>query len=127
MTDTTTGAPVVTVAMIGTGTGDGGLTPITDGTKAITPDHQPNVIFTVIGPALAIAVRFVNRFLLSLGGSIGISDTPLANWAPANLQHLDFHALAILALSAATVGLLKDLITVFGRLEQKYPLATGSV
>ncbi len=84
-------APVV-VTMVGTG--DGGGSPLTSGTQAKTPDHQPDLVVNVVTPALAIAVRFVNLFLTTI---------------------------------VATMGLLKDLVTIFSGLERKFPLASGSV
>lgn len=40
--------------------------------------------------------------------------------------HLVFKC-ATLSLAGAALGLLKDIVTIFGKLEQKYPLGTGSV
>lgn len=119
--------PPVQVAIIGTGTGDGGA-PLRTGTVAVTPDHQPNLVTTIVPPLVAILVRFVNLFLTTLVGLVMASMTPAGGKV---LYTSDFVHLvmlcASLALPAAAVGFFKDLITVFGRLEGKYPLATGSV
>lgn len=116
---------VVRVPIVVTGETDN---PIPSGTVAVTPDHLPNVVVTVIGPVQAITVRFVNTFLTVLIGLVTASMTPIGGKL---LYTHDFmHMLwlcASLALPGAVVGLIKDLITVFGRLERKYPLATGSV
>ncbi len=119
-------APVV-VTVIGTGTGDGGA-PIQDGQMLKTPDHQPNLIVQVVTPAMAILVRFVNTFLTQLVGLLVAAMTPVGGKL---LYTGDFiEALVLcssLALPGAALGLIKDCITVFARLEQKFPLMTGSV
>lgn len=126
MTDKLEAIPPVMVTVIG-GTGDGGA-PLTNGTVATTPDHQPNVITNVIQPAVAIAVRFGNVFGTTLVGLVVAGMTPSGGKL---LYTSDFYHLVLtcasLALPAAALGLLKDLVTIFGRLEGKYPLLTGSV
>ncbi len=132
MTEETTKSVTVTeqlpptkVAIIGTG--DGGLQPTT-GMIAKTPGPQPDLIVTVVGPAFAILIRAMNLFFISLSGLLTASTTPLG---AKHLHAADFWSLVILCanLSLAPVGfgLVKDLVTVFGRLEGKYPLLTGSV
>jgi len=123
-----TPTPPVSVSIIG-GTGDGGpVAPITDNTLAITPAHQPNLLIQVVSPAVAIAVRFVNLYLTVLVGLLAAAMTPEGG---ALLYTSDFTALVVrcasLALPGAAVGLIKDTITVFGRLEGKYPLGTGAI
>lgn len=104
-------------------TGDGKM--IDSGTVGTTPKNQPNMIVRVINPLVAIGVRFVNAFLTILVGLIG------AEMVTNVIPYTDFFGLVLacakLAVSGAGVGLLKDLATVFGKLEHKYPLATGSV
>jgi len=106
------------------GMDDGSRLP--SGVTAETPGaHQPNLIVSVVGPTMAISIRFVNVFLTSL---LGILTGAMAtDVIPAD----DFFTLAYkcagLSVAGAVVGLIKDLITVFGRLEQKNPLLTGSV
>lgn len=115
--------PPVEVAVIGSPS-DGGM-PFQTGTVLATPDHQPNVIVTVVTPIVAILIRFLNTYLSSLVGLI------TAGMATNLIPATDFYHLvlkcATLSLAGAGLGLLKDLVTVFGKLEQKYPLATGSV
>ncbi len=114
----------VSVTVIGTG--DGGGAPLTSGTQAVTPDHQPNLVVQVVTPLVAVSVRFGNAFCVSLAGSLaagGLGDKIL--------PHADFGELLrssiFLAGCIAGVGLVKDLATVFGGLEKKFPLASGSV
>lgn len=110
----------VSVAIVGTGDGR-----LPQQTVAVTPDHQPNIIVTFIGPATAIAIRFANAFLVSLSGLV--SAGMVTNVIPASdFVHL-VGKCAMLSVSIAGYGLIKDLVTVFGKLEGKYPLATGSV
>lgn len=99
------------------------LPPITNGMIAQTPDSHPNVRFTVIGPARALTIRFIHTFLVSLFGSpIAISvTTPFSGF-----RHLIVTAI-VSALSIAVVDLGKNLITIFSKLEAKYPVATGNV
>lgn len=117
---------MVPVTIISTGTGDG-ATPIKSGTVAETPGPQPNVVFNVVRPIVAIAVRFGHTFLLTFSGAIGLSLTPMAGEVlPADLEQRLKYA-AVLGLSAACAGLVKDLITIFGNLENRFPLMTGNV
>jgi hypothetical protein len=116
--------PVVPVQVSVIGTGDGRRLP--SGTEAETPGpHQPNIIVQVVTPIAAITIRFVNTFLtVMLGILTGAMATDI-------IPAADFFELAYkcagLAVSGACVGLIKDLITIFGRLEQKNPLLTGSI
>lgn len=114
--------PPVEVTVIGTGTG---ASPLTTGTTGTTPDHQPNILVTVISPLMAILIRFANAYLTML---VGLITAGMAtNIIPASdFLHL-VKACAQLSVAGAGLGLLKDLVTVFGGLERKYPLATGSV
>jgi hypothetical protein len=116
----------VKVTIIGTGTGDGGVLP--PRTLAVTPDHLPNLMVRVISPLMAITVRFVNLFLTTFVGLVVAGVTPEGGKL---LYTSDFFHLVLtcasLSIPGAAIGLFKDLITVFGRLEGKYPLATGQV
>lgn len=112
----------VTVAMIGTG--DGGKLPT--GTEAVTPDpHQPNIVVKVVTPVLAILIRFANAYVTALIGLVTVGLTTDA------LPAADFGVLVIrctgLAIAGPAVSLAKDIVTILGGLEKKYPLATGSV
>lgn len=85
----------------------------------------PNVIVQVVGPALAIFIRFINTYLTTLVGLVAAGMT--SDIIPAS----DFVSLvwkcAQLSIAGAGLGLLKDLVTIFGKLETKYPLWTGNV
>lgn len=115
----------VQVAVIGTGDGRR----LASGTEAITDGaHEPNIVVTVVQPIAAITIRFVNVFLVQLVGLLIAGMTP----AGAKLLYTTdfFHLLltcASLAVPGAALGFFKDLVTVFGKLEQKYPLLTGNV
>lgn len=102
--------------------------PLQNGTVAVTEDHHPNVVMRVVTPVVAIAVRFVNLYLTTLVGLLVAAMTPIGGKL---LYSRDFWHMVLLCSSlsfpGAFLGLLKDLITVFGRLEGKYPLGTGSI
>lgn len=87
--------------------------------------HQPNVKMRVVQPVVAIAIRFTNTFLTTLLGIV------LGGMSSNIIPFSDFQDLLLkscgLALTGATVGMLKDLVTIFGRLEQKNPILTGNV
>lgn len=127
MTDepkTTESRPVESLKVAVISTGD--AAPLPSGTVATTSGaHMPDIIVSVVSPLAAILIRFGNLFLTTLvalmtaGGMTGA--IPFTDF---------FHLLrscAMLAISVAGLGFLKDLITVFGKLEQKFPLLTGSV
>jgi len=121
---TTESRPVEPVNVAVIGTGDGSRLP--SGTEAETPGpHQPNVIIKVVGPVLALTIRFINVFLPVFSGILTAALT--TDMIPAS----DFMDLAVkcasFSLAGTSVTFLKDLITIFGKLEQKYPLLTGSV
>lgn len=99
--------------------------PLTNPTVAVTPDHQPDIAVTLVQPLVAIGIRFVNTFLTSL---LGILTGALATdvITASDFTHL-LYKCAGLSVAGAIIGLIKDLITVFGKLEGKYPLATGSI
>lgn len=113
--------PVV-VSVIGTG--DGSKLP--SGTVATTPGaHEPNIVVRVVTPILALAIRFVNVYIGSLVGILGAAMT--SNIIPAH----DFYHLLLkcagLAVAGSVILLLKDIVTVFGGLEKRFPIASGSV
>ena len=112
----------VTISIVGTGNSEGGgVAPTPDGTIATTPGEQPNLLVNVVPPVIAIAVRFVNQWLIAFGGFIG------ADVITPDLFSLDLRQMALAALATALIGLIKNLITVFGRLEGRYPLFTGTI
>lgn len=121
---TTLSRPVepVTVGIIGTG--DGSRLP--DGMQIETPgSHQPNVLINVVTPVAAIAVRFINTFLTGLLGILtGAMATNVIE--ASDFLHLVYKC-AGLAVAGAGMGFIKDCITIFGKLETKYPLQTGSI
>lgn len=90
--------------------------------------HEPNIVVTVVQPLLAIAIRFVNVFLVQFVGLLVAGMTPAGGKLlyTGDFAHL-LLVCASLALPGAGLNFFKDLVTVFGRLEQKYPLLTGSV
>ncbi len=121
--------PPVEVTVIGTPSTSGvPPAPLTTGTIATTPDHQPNIVVNVVSPLVAILVRFLNLYLTTLVGLVAAGMTPAGGKL---LYTSDFVHLVLLcaslALPGAAVGFFKDLVTVFSRLEQAYPLLTGSV
>jgi hypothetical protein len=117
--------PPVPVTVIGTGNAGA---PLATGTVGITSDHQPNLVARVIPPTVAIFVRLGNTFLITLSGLVMASMTP----AGGKLLYTSdfFHMLILcanLSIPVSLFGLIKDLVTIFGRLEGKYPLSTGSI
>ena len=121
---TTESRPVepMTVAVIGTG--DGSKLP-TGAIATTQGEHEPNLIVQVISPLVAILVRSINTYITILVGLVAAGMT--SNVIPASdFLHLVYKC-AGLAVAGAAFGFLKDLVTVFGRLEQRFPLATGSV
>jgi hypothetical protein len=111
--------PPVPVTVIGTGDG------LVKGTKATTPADQPNLVVNVVQPVVALLVRFLNVYIGSLVGLLAAGMT--SNAIPAaDFWHL-FLKCASLAVAGAVVLSLKDIVTVTAKLEQKFPLLTGSV
>lgn len=112
----------IAVAVVGTGDG---RAPMLAGATAVTPPHLPNLAILVVSPLLAIVIRFVNSYLTVLVGLVAAGMT--SNVIP----YTDFLDLvkqcAGLSIAGAGVGLLKDVLTIFTRLESKFPLATGNV
>lgn len=100
------------------GTGDSRFPEISTGMVAETPGkHVPNVVFNVVPPIIALLVRFGHNFFVALVGSIGAG----------TLMDIDFWKCVTLAASVAGAAVVKDLVTIFKNLENKYPLLTGSV
>lgn len=121
-------APIVIppIAVTVIGTEDSGIgVPLTTGTIAATPDHQPNIVVHVIPPIVAIVVRFANLYVITLTGLL------TAAGATGVIKASDFWHLLLkcggVALVPPALGMLKDLVTIFGQLEKKFPLLTGSV
>ena len=116
-------APIV-VAVVGTTEG-GVATPLTTGTVAVTVDHMPNIVVRVVTPLAALVIRFLNVYIGTVIGLLSAGMT--SNVLPAaDFQHLLLKCMG-LAIAGSVVLMLKDIVTIFGRLEQKYPLASGSI
>lgn len=114
-------APIVATVIAPAGT-------VPSGVVAATPDHLPDVVITVVRPLVAISVRFANAFAATWLGLMAAAMTPTGGQLLYTKDFLETALLcASLALPGACIALVKDLITIFGRLESKYPLATGSV
>lgn len=122
-----------TVSIIGTG--DGSVTREASGVTVETPAGQPDIRLNVVRPIVAILVRFAHVFLLTFSGVLGVAGIGSVGLGPDDLMKVlastDLPGLlknaAFVGISSATLGFIKDLITVFGRLESKYPLVTGSI
>jgi hypothetical protein len=93
-----------------------------------TPHGEPNIVIQAVRPIAAIAIRFANAFATAWVGLILAAMTPVGGKL---LYTGDFlHAAAVcasLAFPGAAVSAAKDLVTIFGKLEGKYPLLTGGV
>jgi hypothetical protein len=126
MTESTAVEPVH-ATVIGVGSSSERFLP--SGTVAQTPGNaQPDVVMNVVSPIVAIVVRFINTFLTTLVGLVMAGMTPAGQHVIKANDFLQLvAACATLSVAGAGVGLLKDLVTIFGRLETKYPLGTGSV
>ncbi len=110
----------VSVTVVGTGDG------LVKGAKAVTPPDQPNIVVNVVQPIVAIGVRFLHNYLTAVVTLItaGMLDK---NVLPAS----DFGHMVLLsaglAFGGAALMVLKDFVTIFAKLESKFPLASGSV
>ncbi len=98
------------------GTGDG----IIKSQLMVTPGNRPDVQVHLIPTALAVLVRFADTFLTILVATIGAAATTTIITAP------DFLTLttkcAGLSVAGASIGMLKDLVVIAGRLKKKFPL-----
>lgn len=95
------------------------------GTIATTPGaNQPNVVINVVSPIVAILVRFVHNYITALLTlvSAGVAGAITAT----DFSHLVMKC-AGLALAGPSLMLLKDVATIFGKLEERFPLLTGNV
>ncbi len=119
--------PITAIVIKGVSDQPAGTNPVLDGTIAVTPDHMPNVVTKVITPLVALLIRFGFMFFTSLAGTLtgaGVSGQTIIPWT-------DFTQLiekaALLALTIALVDLVKNIATLFTKLEQTHPLMSGSV
>lgn len=122
----------VKVVAVSTGGGNA-LQPGTQ-VEVVTPAAQPNIAVQVIGPVAAVAARFGHLYLVTLLGIVtaGLATgTTDPNNTTALLHYTDFADLvwksAAFSVATPAIGLLKDLVTIFGKLEQKFPFLTGQV
>ena len=125
---TTESRPVAPVKVAVIGTGDGSR--LQPGTELETPgEHQPNVVITaVVQPAVALLIRSGNLLFKSMFGLVTAAMTPEGGEM---LYRGDFADLLVtcfkLSVPIVVVGGMKDFVTVFGKLEEKFPLLTGKV
>ena len=111
----------INVALINTGDGE----TLTSGMKARTVAGQPNLVLTVVTPLAAILIRFGNNYLTMLVGLI--SAGMISDVLPAMEFWSLVRACAQLSIAGAGLNALKDIVTIFGKLEGRFPLSTGSV
>lgn len=97
-----------------------------DGVTAVTPGHLPNLVVKVVTPLMAVLVRFINQFLTTLGGLLAVGVTTKGTLPSDDFMHLVVTC-ASLSVATAGVGAIKDCVTIFSKLEQKFPLGTGSI
>lgn len=111
--------PPVPVTIVGTGDG------LVPGTKATTPPDQPNIVVNVVQPVVALLIRALNVYAGSVAGlvTVGMTSTELP---AADFTHLLLKC-AGLAIAPTVVLMIKDVVTITAKLEQKFPLLTGSV
>ena len=108
----------ITVLAIGTGTGDG-RAPTTQ--MVTTSLHQKDVVLKFVTPLAAITISFVWMFLTVL-----VTVITAAGVAPDMIPFADFRQLlekaSSVALTGACLNLLKDLLTLFTDLKNRFPL-----
>lgn len=85
-----------------------------------TPAGQPNIIIQVVTPLAALVVRVLVVFLQTLLGLL------TAGMTTTIIPATDFRDLVVkcasLSIAAAGICLLQNLITLFSKLEQRFPL-----
>ena len=116
---------IINVAMVSTGTGDGGIQAGT----AVTAPGQPNVVVTVVTPLVAIAIRAAHFFLKTTLGLVTagtFSESGRQLLGASDAATLFTHA-AWWAIVPTLMGVGWDFVTIFAKLEQKFPLSTGNV
>lgn len=122
------GTAPIKVAVIG-GSGDGTIPAHLHDQVLPTPgDAVPNLVVKVVPVAVALLVRFGNAYFTTL---VGIVSAGMTAYGQEIMPTHDFTDLlyksALLSISGPVVSLLKDLVTIFGKLEGKFPLLTGNV
>lgn len=124
---TTESGPVEPIHTTVVGVGTAAQQYLPSGTVAQTPGpHQPDLVLNVVNPLIAILSRFANLFLVTFIGLLTAAMTPAGGKL---LYTSDFYHMALtcanLSLPVSFLGFAKDLLTIFARLETKYPLLTG--
>lgn len=110
------------------GTGDGRMPAHMHGMLAQTPGVQnPNFVTIVVPAFVALLVRAGHNFFAVFVATISAASASGAIGGPAILSAIDLKTAAYLAGSAVVVNTAKDCLTIFARLETKFPLLTGSV
>lgn len=99
--------------------------PLIDRVELTTPSNQPNVSAVFVAPVVAIVIRFANAYMTTLVGLV------MAGVTTEVIRADDFGQLVYkclgLSLAGPSVSLGKDLITILGDLEKRWPLLTGKV
>lgn len=112
--------PVNVIGVRTEGTG----TPIADGQVVKTPDHHPDLVFSVVRPIVAILIRAAGAFLKALMGGLGLAGGAAATgWIP----WATWQAAIAFAVTAALIEAAWSAITVLNDLEKQHPLLTGSI
>lgn len=109
------GAPPPSVQAQINGTGNGG--DMISKQFVQTPIGQPNQQIAYIPVALALFARFGSLFFYTLSGELTagvVKIIHLQTWQES----------VLVALTAAVVGLVFSLSTIFGNLEKKYPIVS---
>lgn len=124
ITIATVGTPAVHENTSGTGTGAGKVVTLE------TQSGQANIRLNVIWPVVAIVVGFVHQFgttflacLTAAGLGVGVG--ALVN-VHAPIGEV-IKGAAWVALISAGLDLVKNVVSLFGELRNKYPLLTGSL
>lgn len=90
-----------------------------------TPANQPDVRVLFVAPVVSITIRFLNAYMTTLVGLV------MAGLTTQVIPAHDFGELVYkclgLSLAGPSVSLGKDLITILGDLEKRWPLLTGKV
>jgi hypothetical protein len=97
-----------------TGTGDGG---VIKQQLVATPEGQPNQQTAYIPIALALVARTGSIFFFTMSGQLGAG-------AVGVIAQQSWKNALLISASAAAVGLVTSLATVFANLERKYPIVS---
>lgn len=90
-----------------------------------TEGLQPNLLVNVVNPLVAILVRFGHTLGTLM---VGIITAGMVSDVLPVEEFTDLFWVALkLSFSGAAVGAIKDVITILGKLEGKFPLLSGGV